>query len=107
MSSPTKEELLRKIDDAPLLMSMDAARKKLRKPRSVYADQILLMLAVMVLSIYIYGFRSLVVCICSVACCAITDMIGCFLCKKEYSFKDLSNVAYGMAVALMLPACVE
>ncbi len=107
MSSPTKEELLRKIDDAPLLMTMDAARKKLRKPRSVYADQILLMLAVMVLAIYIYGLRSLAVCICSVLCCAITDMIGCFLCKKEYSFKDLSNVAYGMAVALMLPACVE
>lgn len=107
MSSPTREELLRKIDDAPLLMTMDAARKKLRKPRSVYGDQILLMLAVMVLAIYIYGFRSLAVCICSVLCCAITDMIGCFLCKKEYSFKDLSNVAYGMAVALMLPACVE
>jgi len=107
MSSPTREELLRKIDEAPLLMTKEAAKKKLRKPRSVYADQILLMLAVMVLSVYIYGPRALAVCAFSVLCCAITDMIGCFLSKKEYSFKDLSNVAYGMAVALMLPASVE
>ena len=107
MSNPTREELLQKIDDAPLLMTKEAARKKLRKPRSVYADQTLLMLAVMVLSVYIYGFRSLAVCACSVLCCALTDMIGCFISKKEYSLKDLSNVTYGMAVALMLPASVE
>lgn len=107
MSNKAREELLRKIDDAPLLMTMEAAKKKLRKPRSVYADQTLLMLAVMVLSVYIYGLRALAVCAFSVLCCAVTDMIGCFLSKKEYSFKDLSNVTYGMAVALMLPASVE
>ena len=31
-------------------------------------------------------------------------MVGCFLSKKEYGVKDLSTIAYGMALALMLPA---
>ena len=107
MSTPTNEELLKKIDDAPLLMTTEAARKKLRKPRSVYGDQIIFMLAITVMAVYCYGMRSLAVCVCSVLCCIISDMIGCFLSGKEYSFKDLSTVAYGLAVALMLPASVE
>ena len=44
---------------------------------------------------------------CSVLACILTDMIGCFLSKKEYGVKDLSTIAYGMALALMLPASVE
>ena len=35
MNTPTNEALLKKIDEAPLLMSREAARKKLRKPRSM------------------------------------------------------------------------
>ncbi len=107
MSNPTTEELLKKIDDAPLLMSKEAARKKLRKPRSVYGDQILFMAAIMVMAVYTYGVRCIAVCVCSVLCCILTDMTGCFLSKKEYSFKDLSTIAYGMALSLMLPASVE
>lgn len=107
MSNPTREELLRKIENAPLLMSIEAARKKLRKPRNVYADQTLLMLAIMVLAVYMYGLRVLAVCVWSVLCCTVTDMIGCFISKKSYSLKDLSNVTYGLAVALMLPASVQ
>ena len=34
-------------------------------------------------------------------------LAGCFLSKKEYGVKDLSTIAYGMALALMLPASVE
>lgn len=107
MSNPTNEELIRKIDNAPLLMSKEAARKKLRKPRSVYGDQIIFMAAIMIMAVYSYGARTLAVCICSVLCCILVDMIGCFLSKKEYGFRDLSTIAYGMALALMLPASVE
>ncbi len=100
------DELLKKIDDAPLLMTTEAARKKLRKPRSVYGDQIILMLAVTVMAFCRYGVRSLAVCAVSVLCCVLTDMIGCFLSKKEYGLKDLSTIAYGLALSLMLPASV-
>ncbi len=102
----TNDELLKKIDDAPLLMTTEAARKKLRKPRSVYGDQIVFMLAVTVMAFSRYGVRALAVCAVSVLCCVLTDMIGCFLSKKEYGIKDLSTFAYGLAVALMLPASV-
>lgn len=107
MSYPNNEELLQKIDEAPLLMSTEAARKKLRKPKSIYGDQIIFMLAVMIMAVFTYGMRSFAVCVCSVLCCIIVDMIGCFLSKKEYNIKDLSTIAYGMALALMLPASVE
>ena len=107
MNTPTNEALLKKIDEAPLLMSREAARKKLRKPRSIYGDQILFMLAITVIATCFYGWRVVAVCICSVLSCILTDMIGCFLSKKEYGVKDLSTIAYGMALALMLPASVE
>lgn len=88
-------------------MSKEAAKKKLRKPRSIYGDQILFMLAVLVMAFTSYGLRPVIVCAFSVLCCIITDMIGCFLSKKEYGVKDLSTIAYGLALALMLPASVE
>ncbi|MCH5324469.1 MAG: RnfABCDGE type electron transport complex subunit D [Eubacterium sp.] len=102
----TNDELLKKIDDAPFLMTTEAARKKLRKPRSIYGDQILFMLAVTVMAFCRYGVRSLMVCAVSVVCCILTDMIGCFLSKKEYGIRDWSTVAYGLALSLMLPASV-
>ena len=92
MSNTSNEELLRKIEDAPLLMSQDKARKKLKKPRSVYADQILFMATIVFLAVYNYGFRALSVCIVSVLACIIVDMLGCFFSKKEYnSAKKISN----------------
>ena len=107
MNTTTNEALLKKIDEAPLLMSKEAAKKKLRKPRSIYGDQILFMLAITVIATCFYGMRVVTVCACSVLACILTDMIGCFLSKKEYGVKDLSTIAYGMALALMLPASVE
>ena len=107
MNTPTNEALLKKIDAAPMLMTKEAARKKLRKPRSIYGDQILFMLAITVIATCFYGWRVVVVCACSVFTCILTDMAGCFLSKKEYGVKDLSTIAYGMALALMLPASVE
>ena len=107
MNRPTNEELLKKIEDAPLLMAKEAAQKKLRKARSIYGDQILFMLAITVIATCFSGWRVVAVCACSVLCCILTDMIGCFLSKKEYGVKDLSTIAYGMALALMLPASVE
>ena len=62
MSTPTNEALLKKIDEAPLLMSKEAAKKKLRKPRSIYGDQILFMLAITVIATCFYGARVVVVC---------------------------------------------
>ena len=63
MNTPTNEALLKKIDEAPLLMSKEAARKKLRKPRSIYGDQILFMLAITVIATCFYGWRVVVVCL--------------------------------------------
>lgn len=100
-------ELLKKIDDIPLNMALDTARKKLKKPRNIYGDQIIFMLALTVLAVYTYGMRIISVCLCSVLCCIIVDMLGCFFSKKEYSIKDLSTICYGMALALMLPATAE
>lgn len=107
MNTTTNEALLKKIDEAPLLMSKEAAKKKLRKPRSIYGDQILFMLAITVIATCFYGMRVVAVCACSVLACILTDMVGCFLSKKEYGVKDLSTIAYGMALALSFPASVE
>ena len=72
MNTTTNEALLKKIDEAPLLMSKEAAKKKLRKPRSIYGDQILFMLAITVIATCFYGMRVVAVCACSVLACILT-----------------------------------
>lgn len=100
----TQKELIEKIDSAEI--PLEKPKKKQRKPRSIYADQIIFMFTLLVMGWWAYGFRAVFICFLSVVCCVIIDMLGCQLTKKEYTFKDMSTVAYGLALGLMLPASV-
>ena len=76
MNTTTNEALLKKIDEAPLLMSKEAAKKKLRKPRSIYGDQILFMLAITVIATCFYGMRVVAVCACSVLAYRVSELLA-------------------------------
>lgn len=106
MNTTTNEALLKKIDEAPLLMSKEAAKKNCVS-REAYTAIRYFYAGDNRHCHLLYGMRVVTVCACSVLACILTDMVGCFLSKKEYGVKDLSTIAYGMALALMLPASVE
>lgn len=99
-----QKELIEKIDNA--LIPLEPPKKKKRKMRSIYGDQIIFMCTLLVMGGWAYGFRAVAICLMSVICCVLIDMGGCLLTKKQYNFKDMSTVAYGLALGLMLPASV-
>ncbi len=81
--------------------------KKQRKQKSIYADQLMGLIALMGLGVWQSGWRALVIGIVSVLTCMITDGIFCRMTGKTYNPKDLSTIASGLCLALMMPASVH
>ena len=84
-----------------------AVARKQRKPRSIYGDQLICLAALMGMSVWQSGWRALVICIGSVLVCIIADIVFCRMTKKTYNPKDLSTIAAGLCIALMMPASVH
>ena len=78
--------------------------KKQRKLKSIYGDQLICLLALMGVSVWQSGYRALVICILSVLTCMLSDAVFCRMTKKTYNPKDLSTIASGLCLALMMPA---
>lgn len=81
--------------------------KKQRKQKSIYADQLLCLTALMGVSTWQSGWRALIICVLSVITCMLSDMVFCRMTKKVYNPKDLSTIASGLCLGLMMPASVS
>ncbi len=104
--SDNTNELLDKFDSDVKTYDLQMP-KKMRKQKSIYADQLVCLAALMGMSIWQSGVRAFVICLGSVLICMIADMVFCKMSGKTYNPKDLSTIASGMCIALMMPASVH
>ncbi len=81
--------------------------KKMRKQKSIYADQLMGLIALMGMGIWQSGWRAFAICTVSVVTCMLTDAVFCRMSKKTYNPKDLSTIASGLCLALMMPSSVH
>ncbi len=75
-----------------------------RKYHSVYGDHLVCLCALLIMAIWRWGFKSLLLCGLSVFVSVLADYICCRMTKKTYNPKDLSTYVSGMALCLMMPA---
>lgn len=94
---------------APDISGSAPAKKSrfFRKNKSIYADQLVCLCALVGMAVWRSGPRALVICLVSVITAMITDAIGCKMSKKTYNPKDLSTVVSGLCFALMMSAAVS
>lgn len=75
-----------------------------RKPRHIYADQLLCLLVLLGMAVLKSGTRSLGLAAFAVVSAVLIDLFCCRLTKKIYNPRDLSTVTSGLCLALMSPA---
>lgn len=73
------------------------------KTKNIMLDVIIAMLPIVVASVFIFGFRTLLVIATSVASCVIFEHFFCLIVKKGSTVYDLSAVVTGMLLAFNLP----
>ena len=81
--------------------------KKARKQKSIYGDQLICLAALLVMSVWKSGLRALVIAVVITAVCMLSDMLFCKMSGKTYNPKDLSTIAAGLCLALMMPSSVN
>ncbi len=99
-------ELLDKFDSDIKTYETTAVRKQ-RKSKSIYGDQLICLAALVGMSVWQSGLRALIICLGSVLVCILSDMILCRMTRKTYNPRDLSTIASGLCIALMMPASVN
>ncbi len=104
--SDNTNELLDKFDSDVKTYESGAVKKQ-KKSRSIYGDQLICLTALAGMSIWQSGLRALVICLISVMVCVLADMIFCRMTRKTYNPKDLSTIASGLCIALMMPSSVS
>lgn len=77
-----------------------------RKNKSIYADQLICLVALVGMAVWRNGPRALMICAVSLLVAVICDAIGCKMSKKTYNPKDLSTFVSGLCLALMMPASI-
>ncbi|MCL2087374.1 MAG: RnfABCDGE type electron transport complex subunit D [Oscillospiraceae bacterium] len=75
-----------------------------RKALHIYADQIMCFTALVGMAFWRNGPRALCLVLVSIIVSVLVDFLCCKMCAKVYSYRDLSNIAAGMCIALMTPA---
>lgn len=76
------------------------------KASQIFGDYIVMLIAPCIVSVMYYGTRAAWVILVSVLSAVICDMVMSLLLKKKFSFRDLSNIFIGAAIAVMMPAGV-
>lgn len=93
--------------DEVIKIAEDNKRSSGRKYRSVYGNHLACLCALLVMGVWRWEIRALVICGVSVLVSVFADWLCCHMTKKTYNPKDLSTVVSGMCLGLMLPATVE
>ena len=78
-----------------------------RKPRHIYGDQLLCLLALTGMAVWMSGPRSVSLAAVAVLTSVLVDMICCRLSRKVYNPRDLSTVCSGLCLALMSPVTLN
>lgn len=82
---------------------------KIQKPNIVkssrlYGDYLIMLIAPVLVSLFYYGERVLLILAVSIASAVVCDMAMSFILKKKFYLKDLSGIYASAAIALMMPA---
>lgn len=78
-----------------------------KKYRSIYGDQLICLCALLIMAVWRWGLRALVICGASVIVSVIADRLFCKMTGKTYNPKDLSTVVSGMCLGLLMPAAAD
>lgn len=65
------------------------------------------MCALIFMGVWLYGWRSLMICIISVVFCVAADMICYGILKEKYNPFDFTAITYGLVLSLMMPPTVH
>ena len=69
-------------------------------------DVIIALLPAAVMSVVVFGFRSLLVIAVCVGCCVLSEFLFEKLCKRDVTVSDLSAVVTGLLLAFNLPVTI-
>lgn len=78
-----------------------------KKYRSIYGDQLICLCALLIMAVWRWGVRALVICGASVIVSVIADSLFCKMTRKTYNPRDLSTVVSGMCLGLLMPAAAD
>ncbi len=73
---------------------------------SYFVDALFCLLALVVMSVFYYGYRVLIVTSLSVFVCYATDFLCSYLRNKKYVFNDYTSITGGFILALLMPASI-
>ena len=73
---------------------------------SYFVDALFCLLALVVMSVFYYGYRVLIVTSISVVVCYATDFLCSYLRNKKYVFNDYTSITGGFILALLMPASI-
>lgn len=86
---------------------MSDKTKSIKSINAIQSDMIIALLALLLMAIYYYGMRTLVMATIAVFTCVVTD-IACIMIRKDrYEISDLSAVLTGLVLALLMPATIS
>lgn len=77
-----------------------------RKYHSVYGDQLVCLCALMIMGLWRWGVKALVICAVSLVTAVFSDWLCCKMTKKVYNPKDASTFVSGLCLGLMMPASI-
>lgn len=77
-----------------------------RKYHSVYGDQLVCLCALLIMSVWRWGVKALVICLVSLVTAVFSDWLCCKMTKKVYNPKDASTFVSGLCLGLMMPASI-
>lgn len=102
-----KQQKTEMIDSEGVKIASPKRRLFGRKYKSVYGDQLVCLIALLIMAVWRWGLRALMLTVVSVAVSMLADLICCRLTRKTYNYRDLSTVVSGMCLALMMPASIS
>ena len=77
-----------------------------RKYHSVYGDQLVCLCALLIMAVWRWGLKALVICLVSLVTSVFSDWLCCKMTKKVYNPKDASTFVSGLCLGLMMPASI-
>ncbi|HBH94403.1 MAG TPA: NADH:ubiquinone oxidoreductase subunit RnfD [Ruminococcaceae bacterium] len=77
-----------------------------RKYHSVYGDQLVCLCALLIMGLWRWGAKALVICSVSLVTAVFSDWLCCKMTKKVYNPKDASTFVSGLCLGLMMPASI-
>ena len=92
-----------KIDNKRFLMSSAPHIKAEENTRTIMSDVCIALLFPLIMAVYFFGWRALVLTVVSVASCVFSEWLYRRLAGKSNSIGDMSAAVTGMLLALTLP----